>query len=90
VVSEVHKMLRRMIGEDIELDHDARSGLGKVKADPKSIEQVIINVAINARDAMPQGGRLALRTSNVELDETTSDSSQEATFFCPSAIQEPA
>jgi len=73
VVSEVHKMLRRMIGEDIELITMLDPDLGKVKADPSQIEQVIINVAINARDAMPQGGRLALRTSNVELDDTTSD-----------------
>jgi PAS domain S-box-containing protein len=76
VVSEVNKMLRRMIGEDIELVTILDPDLGKVKADPSQIEQVIINVAINARDAMPQGGRLALRTSNVELDETTSNLQQ--------------
>ncbi|MCI0538450.1 MAG: PAS domain S-box protein, partial [Verrucomicrobiales bacterium] len=70
VVNEVKKMLRRMIGEDIELVTMLELGLGKVKADPSQMEQVIINLSTNARDAMPRGGRLTVRTTNVQSDET--------------------
>jgi two-component system cell cycle sensor histidine kinase/response regulator CckA len=69
LVSDVDKMLHRIIGEDIELVNDLDPGLGRVKADPGQVEQIIMNLAINARDAMPQGGRLTIKTENVTLDE---------------------
>lgn len=69
VVAEVEKMLRRLIGEDIELKMVLSSGLGMVKADRSQIDQVILNLAVNSRDAMPKGGKLTLETSNAVLDE---------------------
>src|SRR5436853_6643051 len=70
VVTENLKMLTRLIGEDIDLVMVPATELGPVKADPGQIEQVILNLAVNARDAMPQGGKLTLETSNVTLDES--------------------
>src|SRR5213593_17011 len=70
VVSNLEPMLHRLIGENIELVIELKPGLGQVKADPGQIEQVIMNLAINASDAMPQGGKLLLETDNAELDET--------------------
>src|SRR5580765_4837734 len=69
VVTENLKMLTRLIGEDIDLVMIPGADLGAVKADPGQIEQVILNLAVNARDAMPHGGRLTIETSNVTLDE---------------------
>jgi CheY-like chemotaxis protein len=63
------KMLHRILGEDIDLVSLPSPDLGKIRADPGSIEQVIMNLVVNARDAMPTGGKLTLETVNVELDE---------------------
>jgi two-component system cell cycle sensor histidine kinase/response regulator CckA len=67
VVADVQKMLARVIGEDIELVASLHSSLLAVKADPGQVEQVLMNLAVNARDAMPEGGKLKMETSNVEV-----------------------
>ena len=69
VMMNIDTMLRRLIGEDIEILTVPGLDLGTVKADPGQIEQVIMNLAVNARDAMPGGGKLTLETENTELDE---------------------
>jgi PAS domain S-box-containing protein len=69
IVAEMNKMLRRLIGEDVELRIVLGEGLGSVLADPGQIEQVIMNLAVNARDAMPKGGRLTIETKNAALDD---------------------
>jgi PAS domain S-box-containing protein len=69
VVSGIVKTLHRLIGEDIELTFAPGEGLGRVRLDPVQIEQILMNLAANSRDAMPQGGRCSLETSNVNLDE---------------------
>ena len=73
LVADVEKMLRRLIGEDIDLAMVRDSALGRVKADPGQIEQILMNLAVNARDAMPEGGKLVIETANVELDDAYAD-----------------
>jgi len=69
LVTEMAKMLRRIVGEEIQMLVRNQEGLGGVKADLGQMEQVILNLAVNARDAMPTGGRLVIETENVELGE---------------------
>jgi CheY-like chemotaxis protein len=69
VVARVQTLLARLIGEDIRLDQFTAPGLAAVRLDPSQAEQVLINLAVNARDAMPGGGRLTIETANVHLDE---------------------
>jgi two-component system, cell cycle sensor histidine kinase and response regulator CckA len=73
VISDMENMIRRLIGEDIELVTTLGTSLNKVKADIGQIEQVILNLAVNARDAMPKGGQLIIETQNALLDEEIAD-----------------
>jgi len=68
VVLNLDKLLRRLMDDNIEMITRTEENVGKVKADPAQIEQVIMNLVVNARDAMPHGGRILLETSNVDLD----------------------
>ena len=69
VVSGIVKTLHRLIGEDIELTFVPGAGMGRIRLDPVQIEHILMNLAVNARDAMPQGGQCTIETSNVILDE---------------------
>jgi nitrogen-specific signal transduction histidine kinase/ActR/RegA family two-component response regulator len=70
LVTDMEKMLPRLLGEDIEVSLSLDSELGSVKADQSQIEQVVMNLAVNARDAMPTGGKLKIQTGNAHLDQT--------------------
>jgi len=70
LVTSLSSMLRRLIGEDIDLRLEMRPELGRVNADPGQMEQVLMNLVVNARDAMPEGGTLTIETANVTLDES--------------------
>jgi two-component system, cell cycle sensor histidine kinase and response regulator CckA len=70
VVADMEKMLQRLIGEDIELETASQADLWLVKADRSQIEQVVMNLAVNARDAMPDGGKLTVKTGNVTAEES--------------------
>src|SRR5260370_3242550 len=69
VVSEMCSLLKRLVREDIAFTFQAGESLGRIKADPGQIEQVIVNLTVNACDAMPEGGRLTIETSNLTVDE---------------------
>lgn len=73
IIANITPILRRLLGEDIELVTVLDPDLGRVNADPGQIEQVILNLSVNARDAMPHGGRLTLEAANVELDRSTAE-----------------
>lgn len=70
VLAQTEKMLRRLIGEDVELNMRLDDGAGNIRADPGHVEQAVVNLAVNARDAMPLGGRLTIETACVQLDDT--------------------
>jgi signal transduction histidine kinase len=68
-VVSTEKLLKRLIGEDVQLATSLAPDLGRVKVDPGQVEQIIMNLAVNARDAMPRGGRMTIETANVDMDE---------------------
>jgi CheY-like chemotaxis protein len=69
LIEDILKLLDRVIGEDVYFENNTGEDVGNIKADPGQVEQILMNLAINARDAMPEGGRISIETSNVVLDE---------------------
>jgi two-component system cell cycle sensor histidine kinase/response regulator CckA len=86
VVSEVRNLLTRLIGENIELVVELAGDLGLVKMDPAQVQQIILNLVLNARDAMPDGGRITLSTTNCEGPSPTTLGHREEKQFCDSWI----
>ena len=89
LVTDMEKMLPRLLGEDIEVSLSLDPNLGSVKADQSQIEQVIMNLAVNARDAMPDGGKLKIQTANAQLDQAytrTHPGSRLGDYVCLSVI----
>ncbi|MBI4477041.1 MAG: response regulator [Acidobacteria bacterium] len=80
IVIDTDRMLHRILGEDIQLEADLAAGLSSVHADPSQLKQVLLNLAVNAREAMPNGGTLSIRTANVEL----TDDDPRGIFMAPS------
>jgi PAS domain S-box-containing protein len=78
-LGKMERMLQRLIGEDVELTFIRKPGLGLVKAEPGQLDQVVVNLAVNARDAMPEGGKLTIETLNVDLDELFSSAHVDVT-----------
>jgi len=70
IITNMKNMLRRLIGEDVQLRTSLGSDLGRVECDPAQIEQVFMNLVINAKDAMPKGGKITIESTNIDLDET--------------------
>ncbi len=70
LINDLNKMLLRLLGEDIQLSTVLSPELGRIKADPSQLEQVVINLLLNSRDAMPHGGRITLSTSNIQFDQS--------------------
>jgi two-component system cell cycle sensor histidine kinase/response regulator CckA len=68
-ISEMTNMLMRLVGEDIEISTSLPANLGKVRTDPSQIEQILLNLVVNARDAMPNGGKITIETQNIDLQE---------------------
>ncbi|MDO9124673.1 MAG: ATP-binding protein, partial [Deltaproteobacteria bacterium] len=79
LLKDLDKMLHRILGEDIDLVYHLSEDIGKVKTDPGQIEQVILNLAVNARDALPSGGKLTIETLNMELSEAYAQTHMEVT-----------
>jgi PAS domain S-box-containing protein len=77
ILERTETLLRRLVGENIQFSMSLEPSLGQVKADPGQIERVLMNLAVNARDAMPQGGRLTIEARNVELDDSYHDAHQQ-------------
>jgi signal transduction histidine kinase len=75
VLGEVEGMLRQLIGENIRLEVNIHAEVGRISADPGQMEQILVNLAANARDAMPNGGRLTIEAGNVDLDNSYEHSS---------------
>ena len=69
IVSNISRMLRRLVGEDIQISLHLNEGLGQIEADPGQLEQVLVNLAVNARDAMPMGGHLVIETHQADIDD---------------------